>query len=96
MTKAKKKPFPIRLSDDEIAFLKEKASTNNDSVSGYIRKLILTDTPIKTNTFEAKTLKALSLCAGFAQVFVGSKFSEEEFKKFEETTKRIMATNGVE
>lgn len=97
MIKAKKAPFPIRFSEEEIYFLRQKASENNQSISAYVRQRVLADIPLKQNhTFEAKMLKAISLCAGFAQIFANSKFSDQEFQQFEEMTKKIMVANGLE
>jgi hypothetical protein len=97
MYKVKKAPFPIRFSEEEINFLREKASKNNKSISSYVRGVVLSDISLQQNhTFESKILKAISICTGFSQVFANSKFSDEEFKDFEAMTKKIMVANGID
>lgn len=95
MTEIKNKKITIKCTESELETIKDSAANNNMSLSEYIRARVLFDTQPKFTSFELKTLKGISVCAGFVQTFVNQKFTDQEFEEFEKETKRVMKLNGI-
>jgi len=91
-----KKPISIRFSEEELTFIKDNASINNQSISDFIRQKVLEENKIILSENEDKILKiikAVSICAGFAETYVKHKFNDDEYKNYQEKVKKILEIN---
>lgn len=91
-----KKPISIRFSEEELNFIKHNASINNQSISDFIRQKVLEENKLILSEKEDKNLKiikAVSICAGFVETFVKHRFSDDEYKNYQEKVKKILEIN---
>jgi len=95
MNEIKDKKISIKCTKSEREIIEKYASENNMSLSEFIRQRLLGDNFKRNDSTAEKILKSLSVCTAFAQVFVEKKFSDEEFKNYEEELVRILDKNGI-
>jgi hypothetical protein len=88
-----KKPLSIRFNDEELNFIKNQASINNQSISDFIRDKIFTKSN-KNDDQQNQLIKAISLCAGFVETYVKYKFNDEEYQDYRKKVQKILEING--
>ena len=92
-----KKPISIRFSDEELIIVKNNASLANQSISQFIRQKVLNEnnSPPQKNENNFNLIKAISICAGFAETFVKHRFNDEEYNDFQQKVKKILEINSI-
>jgi len=88
-----KKPLSIRFNDEELNFIKNQASINNQSISDFIRDKIFTKSN-KNDDQQNQLIKAISLCAGFVETYVKYKFNDEEYQDYRQKVQKILEINS--
>ncbi len=95
MKEPRNQMLSAKFSKEEFNLIKERASKEGLTLSGYVRKRLFRKDPIRNLEFEQRVLKLTSITAAHIQI-ITDQMGEEEFQKFKTIVNEIRRKYGIQ